>query len=603
MVVGDQLSFHQFLNVRNAYHPKFDPKNNQLGFLTDITGVPQIWKIKNKQIWPDPITSHRERISFLEYSPVGEHLIYGMDSGGNEHQQLFLFSSGLTRALTDKPDAIHSFGGWSRDGKSFAFTSNRRHAVHFDIYVQSLDSDEAELLHEVEGSFNISGWSPDNKQLLVNEMRTPFDRELYLFDLASKNLTQITHADSDTRYYFATWSADGVGIYCLTDCDREFMAPAYIDLDSGELNLLDDVNWDAETLAQSPDGNLIAYTFNVDGYSELIIYDVNSGVKKKIEDLPKGILGGAADGSPLTFSPDGRKLAFSFTGANRNTNIWTYEIDPNEFAQITHSSMADIDARKLVEPELIKYPSFDGLEIPAYVYKPQQQPENLPVVVMVHGGPESQARPHFNPTVQYLVQRGYCVFVPNVRGSTGYGKSYTHLDNIEKRMDSVADLKSAVDWLNLSGMVDSNKIAVMGGSYGGFMVLAAMTKYPELWAVGINIVGIANFVTFLENTGPWRRHLRECEYGSLENDREFLESISPIHKVDQINAPLLVIHGKNDPRVPVGESEQIVESLRSRGQDVEYLCFDDEGHGLVKLKNKLVAYPAIADYLDKYLMK
>jgi dipeptidyl aminopeptidase/acylaminoacyl peptidase len=222
--------------------------------------------------------------------------------------------------------------------------------------------------------------------------------------------------------------------------------------------------------------------------------------------------------------------------------------------------------------------------------------------VFVHGGPEGQYRPTFQPIVQYLVLAGFAVLATNVRGSSGYGKTYLHLDDVGKRMDSVADLAHAVHWLRDSGRADPHRIAVYGGSYGGFMVLAALTTYPELWAAGVDLVGISNFVTFLENTGPWRRHLREAEYGSLENDREFLEEISPINKVDRIRAPLLVIHGANDPRVPIGETEQMVARLRALGRTVEFLRLEDEGHQIAKLHNKLVAYPMAADFLRRHLM-
>jgi dipeptidyl aminopeptidase/acylaminoacyl peptidase len=261
---------------------------------------------------------------------------------------------------------------------------------------------------------------------------------------------------------------------------------------------------------------------------------------------------------------------------------------------LTRSSTAGIPRNTFRTPEIVRYPSFDGREIPALFYEPEE--ENAPVVVNVHGGPESQSRPMFAPVTQYFLDRGYAVFAPNVRGSTGYGKAYTHLDDVELRMDSVKDLAYAAEWLRGRG---HEKIAVMGGSYGGFMVLAALTEYPELWSAGVDIVGIANMVTFLENTGSYRRALRESEYGSLENDREFLESISPIHKAERITAPLMVIHGKNDPRVPVGEAKQIVERVRDNGGAVEYLPYEDEGHGLAKLKNRLDAYPRIAAFLGR----
>src|SRR5581483_4056855 len=262
-----------------------------------------------------------------------------------------------------------------------------------------------------------------------------------------------------------------------------------------------------------------------------------------------------------------------------------------------------IPQRSFVAPSLVHYPSFDERKIPAFLYLPRVQQSNLPVIIDVHGGPEGQTRPSFYPVTQYLINRGYGVLAPNVRGSTGYGYEYQSLDDVRKRMDSVADLKYAALWLAEKGIADPQRIAVMGGSYGGFMVLAAITTYPDLWAAAVDIVGIANFVTFLKNTGPWRRKLREAEYGSLEQDREFLEEISPIHHVDRITSPLMVIHGANDPRVPVGEAEQIVAGLRERGRPVAYLRFEDEGHGLVKLPNRIRAYTEVAAFLDRYLLK
>jgi dipeptidyl aminopeptidase/acylaminoacyl peptidase len=252
---------------------------------------------------------------------------------------------------------------------------------------------------------------------------------------------------------------------------------------------------------------------------------------------------------------------------------------------------------------LVHYPTFDGRDIPAFFSLPNTDTGSgeTPVIVDIHGGPESQRRPSFNSVKQYLLANGYAVFEPNVRGSSGYGKSYAALDDVEKRMDSVADIKAAVEWLHDHPAVDPDRIVAMGGSYGGFMVLAAMTEYPELWAAGVDIVGIANFVTFLENTGDWRRELREAEYGSLAADREFLESISPINRVEAISSPLFVLHGANDPRVPVDEAEQIVDRAREQGVPVEKLVFEDEGHGITKLENRIEAYQEIVDFLETHV--
>jgi dipeptidyl aminopeptidase/acylaminoacyl peptidase len=272
---------------------------------------------------------------------------------------------------------------------------------------------------------------------------------------------------------------------------------------------------------------------------------------------------------------------------------------------LTQSSLAGIPQSSFVEPELIRYKTFDGRQIPAWYYRPQNgslsNGRGFPVIVNVHGGPEGQAQPGFNGVNQYFLSRGYAVLAPNVRGSTGYGKTFTHLDDVEKREDSVKDLAAAVEWLKTQGGADPKRIAVTGGSYGGYMTLAAITLYPDLWAAAIDTVGIANFESFLKNTSGYRRKLREVEYGTLERDLEFLKSVSPLFKVDRIKTPLMVIHGKNDPRVPYTEAEQIVEALRKRGSPVEYKLFDDEGHGVNKLSNRLIVYPLMADFLDKYM--
>jgi dipeptidyl aminopeptidase/acylaminoacyl peptidase len=299
------------------------------------------------------------------------------------------------------------------------------------------------------------------------------------------------------------------------------------------------------------------------------------------------------------WSRDGKRLAFVFSGPADNPNIWVWDLDEDRCRQVTFVTRGGIPRESFVAPELVSFRSFDSLEIPAFLYMPNS--ERPAVVVSVHGGPEGQTRPIFNAVTQYLVNQGYAVLAPNVRGSTGYGRTYTHLDDVEKRMDSVADLEAAVRWLRESGRVDGERIAVMGGSYGGFMVLAALTTYPDIWAAGVDIVGIANLETFLRNTGAYRRHWRIPEYGDPDRDAELFRRISPIHHVEKITAPLLVLHGDNDPRVPLSEAEQMVEALQRLDRPVRLMRFDDEGHGIIKLKNRLVAYPAIGEFLDRYL--
>jgi dipeptidyl aminopeptidase/acylaminoacyl peptidase len=269
---------------------------------------------------------------------------------------------------------------------------------------------------------------------------------------------------------------------------------------------------------------------------------------------------------------------------------------------VTRCAHGGIPPDQFSAPQIVHYPAFDGRSIPAWFYQPvTNNAKRLPAIVYVHGGPESQFQPYFHFFIQYFLHHGYAVLAPNVRGSTGYGKAYSHLDDIEKRMDSVADLAHAAHWLRQQPGIDGDRLVVYGGSYGGFMVLAALTMYPELWAAGVDIVGISNFVTFLENTSAYRRGTREAEYGYLSRDREFLESISPNRHLDRLRAPLLIIHGANDPRVPLSEAQQIVAALEARSVPTQLLVFDDEGHGIIKLKNKLVMYPIVVEFLDRYL--
>ncbi|MFT4947581.1 MAG: dipeptidyl aminopeptidase/acylaminoacyl peptidase, partial [Natronomonas sp.] len=351
-----------------------------------------------------------------------------------------------------------------------------------------------------------------------------------------------------------------------------------------------------------------------DGYTELALGELTDGGLRELSmpDLPGSVAGG------VSFGPDGERIALSSSGRRFNTNVSVVDLtalrqladegtalagdSAGAATRWTQASTAGIPRETFVEPTLVRYESFDGREIPAFFSLPEEVPDGgAPVIVDIHGGPESQRRPSFSGLRQYFLAEGYALFEPNVRGSAGYGRGYTHLDDVENRMDSVADIEQAVEWLTNHGAVDPDRIVAKGGSYGGFMVLAALTEYPDLWAAGVDVVGIANFVTFLENTGSWRRELREAEYGSLDADREFLESISPTNNIEAIEAPLFVLHGANDPRVPVGEAEQIAEQAREQGVSVRKLIFEDEGHGISKLDNQIEAYSAVVDFLGDHV--
>jgi dipeptidyl aminopeptidase/acylaminoacyl peptidase len=581
--------FARYLKIRSAWGPSWSPDGRRVSFLTEITGVPQVWEVLAEgPSWPEQLTFYEERVSGAEYSPTQERLLFGMDAGGNERTQLFLLEGGEVTDLTRAPGAIHYSGGFSPDGGRVAYTATRRNGTDFDVFVQEPEG-EPEMVWEVPGYHTVSDWAPDGSFLLVSRHRSNLDNDLYRLDLATGEATLLTPHEEDARFYGARVTPDGGSVYLATDRDGDFMRLARLDLATLDLEYLTPDDRDVEAVDLSKDGRYLLASRNVEGYSGLMLF---SGEGRRMPDpeVPEGIVGG------FEFSPDSRRLAFTLVSPTRNADVWVLDLPDGESRQITRSSTAGIPRSSFRRPHLARYPTFDGCEIPALFYEPEEG--NAPVVVNVHGGPESQSRPAFAPVTQYLLHRGYAVFFPNVRGSTGYGKAYTHLDDVGLRIDSVKDLAHAAYWLREKG---HRRVAVMGGSYGGFMVLAALTGYPELWTAGVDIVGIANLVTFLENTGSYRRALREAEYGSLRSDRDFLESISPIHKAGNIEAPLMVIHGKNDPRVPVGEAEQIVEKVRKNGGTVEYLLYEDEGHGLAKLKNRLDAYPKIAAFLDQHL--
>ncbi len=605
----------RYLTIRQAYGASLAP-DGTLAFLLDTTGVPQVWTLDEPGGWPVQRTFYDEPVSFASYSPERTELIFGMDEGGNERQQFFrLDDEGTITPLTETPEAKHYWGGWSSDGERFAFASNRRDESVFDVYVQDRDAtgEAAELVFEGDGWFTVGGWSPDDDELILVESHSGFDQDVSILDLDTGERRHLNPDDDEVRYRSPQWAPDGEALYVATDRGADTLYLARMDAETGDLETVrEGGDWNIDGVALDEDSGLLVYSRNVDGYTELTLGELTDGTditEIPTPDMPGNVAGG------VSFGPDGDRLALSSTGRSLNTNVSVLDVealregdgegraaDDDATTRWTHASTAGIPRETFVEPELVHFETFDEREIPAFFSLPDEIPDGgAPVIVDIHGGPESQRRPSFTGLTQYFLSQGYAVFEPNVRGSTGYGRSYTHLDDVEKRMDSVRDIEAALDWLENHEAVDPDRFVAKGGSYGGFMVLAAVTEFPDRWAAGVDIVGIANFVTFLENTGPWRRKLREAEYGSLEDDREFLEEISPLNNIENIEAPLFVLHGANDPRVPVGEAEQIVEGAREQDVPVEKLIFEDEGHGISKLENQIEAYEQVVEFLDRHV--
>jgi dipeptidyl aminopeptidase/acylaminoacyl peptidase len=502
------------------------------------------------------------------FLPDGRILVE-RDSGGNERTQLYVGDE----PLVADPRYIHRSPHAA--ARTLAYATNRRNGVDFDIVARDLETGE-EQTFELGGLCEVAAISSDGRRIVAARAgERSGDDDLYLCDVDSGDVTHLTPHDEPTQFATPVWH--GGRLLWATDAGRDTLA-----VEGHE------APWDVTCAADEGGRRLLLHT-NEDGYSRLTLDGV---------DVP--LPGRGVVDSPV-FSPDGSQLAFAFSTPVEPYDVYVFDVEARRTRRLT-TSPREIQPRELVEPELHRLASFDAESIPVFLFTPPGEGP-FPVVVTVHGGPEAQWLPHwqdsFAPFTQYLVARGYAVAAPNVRGSTGYGKRFEHLDDVRLRLDSVRDLASLHAWLDERPELDASRAVVYGRSYGGYMVLAALALQPELWAAGIEAVGISNFVTFLENTSAYRRAAREREYGSLERDREFLLEASPITHVDAIRAPLFIQHGANDPRVPLPESEEIARVLREKGIRCELVVYQDEGHTIEKLSNRIDAFTRAVAFLDE----
>jgi dipeptidyl aminopeptidase/acylaminoacyl peptidase len=605
----------QLFSVHRAANPSLSSDGTRVAFLSDAPGTFQAYLLSGttteapETAWK-PVTREKDKVSFVRFVPGDGALFFGRDQGGDENMQIFrapLGKDGTPGApvdLTGKPKVRHEMGPFSRDGKRFAFTSTERNGKDFDVYVRSTAAaGKATRIFDADGSFTAKAFSPDGKKLVAHREAWSFDHDLFLLDASQEAKAQkpvrLTPHSGDVRYEDPIFTSDGKALFVLSDKDREFMNVGLLDVATQKLDFVIDDAHDVDMLRASRDGKVLAAVVNVDGWHELRLFDVSDPRAPKrlsAPKLPPMVL------SDLDVSADGKFVALGGSSPTLPNELFRVEVATGKAERLTKSDHAGIDEATLSSATLEKTAGDGNVDVPFFVHAPKDLApgERVPVIVSVHGGPEAQAQPLFNPLVQLFVGHGYAVVQPNVRGSTGYGKRYTHLDDKEKREDSVRDLMAVRKWVATQPWADPARIAVMGGSYGGYMTLAAITLYPKDWAAACDIVGIANFKTFLERTAPYRRALREAEYGALA-DEALLVRISPIHKVDRIETPLFVIHGKNDPRVPVGEAEQIVDALKKRKVRVEYMRFEDEGHGLAKRENRIAAYGKLLGFFDEVL--
>jgi dipeptidyl aminopeptidase/acylaminoacyl peptidase len=582
-----------FVSIGAAAAPAFS-RDGQTLFHLRGSGLPQVWSLDLAAGTERRLTSHDEKVAFLRRSPVDDRLIYGIDRGGDERQQLLLIDPrGTTpepRRLTDNAAAIHDFGAWSPDGTRIAYAANDRDEAHFDVYVQELAGGERRRVFQGSNLISVSGFRPDGEALALLHDGGFGNMSLLLLDLASGEARTI---GSPANFQSVRWVSDGGTLLMLTDLGgSNVLRLCRLDPASGGVSVVHEAaGRDVEAWSLAADTGLLATVENDRGYSELRIGPVD-GERPVIRGLPRGVI------ADLSWSPDGRSLGFVLAAPRVPPSLWIWRDGDVEAAwQPEPLPLAFVDA------EPVSWTSFDGAEIPGWLALPQAAPaaNGYPAIIWVHGGPVSQARPNFRPDMQMLLARGFAVLMPNVRGSSGYGRAYTMSDDVERRLDSVADLAHGREWLASHPAIDAGRIGIMGQSYGGFMVMSAITEYPELWRAAVNYYGIADFVTLLAGTGAWRRNHRATEYGDPEHDAELFARISPIHRVDRIAVPVLIAHGTRDPRVPIGESEQYVAALRERQKPVSYHVFDYAGHGFIRPDDRRRIYRAVADFFTTYL--
>jgi len=598
----------KFQNVRSAAFRGFSNTGDGVFVSTRFGNVSQLHYVGSPGAARTQITYFDEPIGSTSIHPTGSSIAFTMDKGGTENAQIYLLdpNSATSTMLTD---GASRNGGplWNNAGDQLAFQSTKRNGRSNDVWVMSSDDPENSelILESPDGTWwGATDWSEDDQKILIQNYISVSNSKVYIVDLKTKNKILVL-GDKDRPSVNSALAFDGKdeGIFFITDKYAPFNQLAYHDLETQEVTVIsNDISWDVDGFAISEDGKRAAFVVNENGYSSVYLLNPKSLKSRKVKAMPIGTIGG------LQFSKDNKNLGLTLNTFQSPSDTYLLKLTRSplghgKLVRWTFSEVGGLDTSKFVEPELIDYESFDGRKIPAFVYsKKSDKPQ--PVIISIHGGPEGQSRPRFSSTYQlWASSLNAAVITPNVRGSDGYGKEYLSLDNGYKREDSVKDIGALLDWIETQPHLDSERVAVYGGSYGGYMVLASAVHYSDRLKAAIDVVGISNFVTFLKNTKDYRRDLRRVEYGDERDpDMEaFLQRISPNNNVDRINVPMFVVQGENDPRVPVTEAEQVVQSLRDNGKMVWYMNALNEGHGYRKKENRDIYQQAVIVFLKENL--
>ena len=608
-------SLNRYQNVRSASFRDWTEDGRGLYISTRFGDVSQIHRVDMAGGARHQVTYFNEPVGGVSRQPGGSNIIFTRDAGGSEFSQIFLLDpiDGVTTMLTDGESRNGSVQ-WDRDGRRIAYTSTARNGASNDVWLMDPEnpSDTAVVLESPDGSsWSIAEFNASGSRALVTNYVSIADSRVNLLDLDTGAVTLLAGGSDNpsANFPFAFDDAND-GFWFVTDQGSEFRQLAWQSAEAGASPeiITGDIDWDVGGGAISHDRRRAAFTANEGGRSRVYLLDTRTREYRAVDNIPTGLAFG------LTFSPDDSRLAMTLNTATTPSDTFVLALgdDPLEYGQLTRwtsSEVGGLDTSRFRSPELISYPTFDEVDgaprqIPAWVYKPAGSGP-FPVVVSIHGGPEGQSRPGFSSTYQMWIDKlGVAVVVPNVRGSAGYGKSYLALDNGFKREDSVRDIGALLDWIETQPDLDEDRVAVFGGSYGGYMVLASSFHYSDRLKAAVDIVGISNFVTFLENTQDYRRDLRRVEYGDERDPamRAHLESIAPVNHVEKIRHPMLIVQGENDPRVPVTESEQVVAALRDAGQAVWYMNALNEGHGYRKKENRDIYQQATVLFLQEHLI-
>jgi dipeptidyl aminopeptidase/acylaminoacyl peptidase len=594
-----------FDEYRTAALLDWHPARREMLIGTRFADTVQIHRVTMPGGARTQLTFFPDRITGAFYSPVsGDTFIFSKDTGGGEFFQLYRYDvkTGKSILLTDGKSRNGSVK-WSPKGTWIAFTSTRRNGRDSDIWLMDpMRPDSARpLLQNTESGWFPEDWSGDEKTLIVNKETSAEVSELFLVDVASGARTDLTGHKPQTLYEGARFAADGKGVYLATTENSDFERLAYLDLASKKITVLTPgIDWDVDDLDLSKDGRHIAYIVNEDARGVLHVMDTITHKDLQLPTLPAGTI------TSVKWHNNGNDLGFTVASSRTPSDIYSLDLKAGKVDRWTYSETGGVDTSQFRESEIIHWKSFDGLNISGLYYKPPARFTGArPVIINIHGGPEGQSRPGYLGSNNYLIDElGVAMIFPNVRGSTGYGKKFLSLDNGMKREDSVKDIGSLLDWIATQPGLDASRVMVMGGSYGGYMTLASMTHYNDRLRCAIDVVGISDWISFLEHTEAYRRDLRRVEYGDERDPkmRDFLATISPRASASKITKPMMIVAGKNDPRVPYTEGEQMTKSIRANGGTVSYLLADDEGHGYAKKANRDFQFFESVVFIEKYLL-